>query len=468
MRKKNTAFILILSFLMAGMSTGCNSNVNKNDYSEVEAVRGDIVGGLSKEGNISVGTVYENIELFQAASEEESSEQTTELEQTENSSILEIEEVYAVPGLAVNQGVPVIKLTDESVQAYKEMLDAEQKKAERDVSLAEMDREVKSLDAEYTYKKSIENGTNAKAKRDLAVKTLEDNLKALQNEVTAAQQRLSALQSNNGSTAEIEAARSNLSSLESQLQIAQNEKEAKTIEADQAYEQAQLEYNYAEEVRESALKGLDDAVLAAQNYLTTVNYAVEQFNNMSDGEIKASYNGTVVEVNCKAGEKLKANTNLITYADSSQITMTVGVPQSKILSLHVGDAATLKLDVYDGEVISGEIANLEPSASKDVNENGYEVTVRMTDNEKKVYADMTGRIVFTEKVVEDVIIVPVEAITREKTVSYVQTYDANGSMTKIEVKTGFSDGDNVEITSGLEEGAKVLVKNVEEKGEETK
>ena len=465
MKKKNVAFILILSCFIAGINTGCNSKTDKTDYSEVEAVRGDIVGGLSREGSVSVGTAYENLALFENSGLEDASES----QETVKTAELQIEEVYAVPGLAVNEGTPIIKLTDESVQAYKEMLEAEQKRAEREVSLAEMERDAKSLDAEYTYKKSIENGTNAKEKHDSIIKSLEDNIKSLQNEVTAAQQRLSELQSNNGSAAEIEAAKNNLSNWENQLQAAQNEKETKMIEADREYEQAQLDYDYADDVKESALKGLDDAVLAAQNYLTTVNNALEQFQtNFSDGEVKASYNGTVIEVHCKAGEVLKANTNLITYADSSQITMTVGVPQSKILSLHVGDEAVLKLDVYEGEAISGEIANLEPNASKDVEKNGYSVTVRMTDNEKKVYQDMTGRVVFTEKVVNDVIIVPVEAITREKTNSYVETYDANGNITETEVKTGFSDGTYVEITSGLEEGTKILVKNVEEESEQTK
>src|SRR5699024_5445040 len=139
--------------------------------------------------------------------------------------VLQIEEVYAVPGLAVNEGVPVIKLTDESVQEYKQMLDKEQKKAERDVSLAEMEKEEKSLDIEYTYQKSIADGENAEEKYNLTIQTLENNIKSLQDEIAACQERIRSLENNNGSSAELSVERSNLSSLETRLQTAQSEKE---------------------------------------------------------------------------------------------------------------------------------------------------------------------------------------------------------------------------------------------------
>ena len=154
MRKKNTALIFVLFLLIAGMSTGCQKS--REDYSEIEVKKGNIAAGLTKEGSISIKTAYETINL--------SDETFNTSEEGLEKAVLQIEEVYAVPGLAVNEGVPVIKLTDESVQEYKQMLDKEQKKAERDVSLAEMEKEEKSLDIEYTYQKSIADGENAEEK----------------------------------------------------------------------------------------------------------------------------------------------------------------------------------------------------------------------------------------------------------------------------------------------------------------
>src|SRR5699024_7356320 len=173
---------------------------------EIEEKKGNIAAGLTKEGSISIKTAYETINL--------SDETFNTSEEGLEKAVLQIEEVYAVPGLAVNEGVPVIKLTDESVQEYKQMLDKEQKKAERDVSLAEMEKEEKSLDIEYTYQKSIADGENAEEKYNLTIQTLENNIKSLQDEIAACQERIRSLENNNGSSAELSVERSNLRSEE--------------------------------------------------------------------------------------------------------------------------------------------------------------------------------------------------------------------------------------------------------------
>ena len=52
-----------------------------------------------------------------------------------------------------------------------------------------------------------------------------------------------------------------------------------------------------------------------------------------------------------------------------------------------------------------------------------------------------------------------KAIINEGTSYYVKMKDENGIIQKVQVITGFSDGINVEITSGLEEGDTVLIES---------
>lgn len=461
--KKQIIVMLSLICLIIGLNTGCDKK-DTNNYKETAVVRGDIVDGLIKEGSISVGTADEIISFEEKSQGEtgDSNKQTVELKYQ-----LQIEEVYAVPGLAVNKETPVIKLTDESVKECKEMLEMKQKEAERAASFAEMERDQKSLDAEYAYQKDIAGGQSAKEKRDLTLRTLENNIKQLQEAVDACQKRINQLQGKADSTAQLQLEKTNLSNLQLQLQTAKLENESKKVQAEQEYEQAQLDYTYAEDKKNNATKSLDEAVDAAKENLNMVKKEVEQFEKMiGDGTIKASCEGVVIAVNCKENQTLPLDQTIITYADNKQITMTVPVSQSEILAFHVGDEAVLKLDVYKEEPIAGEIVNLEPNVSSDETEEGYKVTVRALDNEKRIYADMTGKVVLTEKAVKDILIIPVEAVIREKTISYVKMYGANGDIEKIEVKTGFSDGEMVEITSGLDEGEKVLILNTEEKVED--
>ncbi|MFR9233293.1 MAG: hypothetical protein ACLVLH_09930 [Eisenbergiella massiliensis] len=51
------------------------------------------------------------------------------------------------------------------------------------------------------------------------------------------------------------------------------------------------------------------------------------------------------------------------------------------------------------------------------------------------------------------------AVSRENGKSYVKKKEADGSITRQEIITGFSDGVNVEIKEGLSEGDTVLIES---------
>ena len=72
---------------------------------------------------------------------------------------------------------------------------------------------------------------------------------------------------------------------------------------------------------------------------------------------------------------------------------------------------------------------------------------------------MTAQITFITKETETVTYVSNRAIIRENGKSYVKKKEADGSIAKQEVTTGFSDGVNVEIKEGLSEGDTVLIES---------
>ena len=80
-----------------------------------------------------------------------------------------------------------------------------------------------------------------------------------------------------------------------------------------------------------------------------------------------------------------------------------------------------------------------------------EITVPKSDD---MLAGMnaSATIIIDEK--EDVLLIPAQAVTEEGNTSYVYTkQDEDGELSgKTEVETGSTDGQNVEITSGLSEG----------------
>ena len=66
---------------------------------------------------------------------------------------------------------------------------------------------------------------------------------------------------------------------------------------------------------------------------------------------------------------------------------------------------------------------------------------------------------FITKETETVVYVSNRAVSRENGKSYVKKKKADGSITRQEIITGFSDGVNVEIKEGLSEGDTVLIES---------
>ena len=79
---------------------------------------------------------------------------------------------------------------------------------------------------------------------------------------------------------------------------------------------------------------------------------------------------------------------------------------------------------------------------------------------------MTGDITFITKETQEVMYVSNRAVTRDGKKSYVKVKDENGNIKITEVKTGFSDGVNVEIIEGLNVGDVVLIESKIQNGEE--
>ena len=89
----------------------------------------------------------------------------------------------------------------------------------------------------------------------------------------------------------------------------------------------------------------------------------------------------------------------------------------------------------------------------------YTVTVTVQGDVSGLYEGMTGDVTFVTKEMRQVCYVSNRAVFREGTKSFVKVRDEGGNIVKQEVTTGFSDGINVEIITGLSEGDIVLIES---------
>jgi len=140
--------------------------------------------------------------------------------------------------------------------------------------------------------------------------------------------------------------------------------------------------------------------------------------------------------------------------------LSVSVAQDDISAISVGDNVDIELTAYENAVYPGTVTAISTTASSsNSNTVSYPVTVTMTGDVSAVFAGMTGNVTFITKEVANVLYVSNKAIINEGTKSYVKKKDSDGNITTVEVTTGFSDGYQVEIKSGLDEGDTVLIES---------
>ena len=441
-------------------------------YKETTVERGNLTVGVTESGSVSIGTLTQTFELEESSGSSSSQSSMSTMggmsgstSSNSGSAALEIEEVYVAVGQNVEEGEALFKISKDSIEEYRESLKDAITDAEVSLNEAELNAKKQQLSADYNYDVTI-------AKGNLAEQSYQATLAKLQAEIDAAQEEYdyqfaladyyySLVQAGDNSYAEkLSQAEAKKAEAKEAITLAENNYTTKALEAKKEYEETILEYNNAGSQYAIDVNGIDSDVDSAQETLTEAKEALETFEAfIGDGNVYAEYTGKLLSVGYAAGDSLSTDTDIATYSDATAVTMTVSVSQEDISQVAIGDAVLIQLTAYEGEEFEGVVSGMETSTSSGSSTVSYNVTVTFSGDVSKIYADMTGNVTFIQKQVSDVIYVSNKAVINEGTTSYVKVKDADGNFTKVQVITGFSDGINVEIVSGLEEGDIAIIES---------
>lgn len=151
------------------------------------------------------------------------------------------------------------------------------------------------------------------------------------------------------------------------------------------------------------------------------------------------------------------NTELVSafgIAPEDSMVVSVSVDELDILSIAVGQKATLTLDAIEGETFEGEITNIDNNGNSSSGVTKYTVEITVAKGESMMSGmNASVSIIVEEKA--DILLVPSLAVSEKGSKSYVYTQkdESTGDLSgEVEVETGITDGNSVEIVSGLNEG----------------
>lgn len=205
---------------------------------------------------------------------------------------------------------------------------------------------------------------------------------------------------------------------------------------------------------QAKLAASDEALKAAKTGVEQARVAYENAASMlENAEVKAPISGLISNVNIVEGEYATASNPPVTIVDSDSITIEFGVAANMVNKIKKGDKVKVEISAanYNNEAVIDSV-----SSSADLMTNLYKAEV-VLNNDGTIKPGMFAKVYLDTDKKDNVFAVKTEAVKEKDDIRYVFVADGERALKK-EVTTGLDTGKYIEITSGLAQGDKVIIK----------
>ncbi len=209
-----------------------------------------------------------------------------------------------------------------------------------------------------------------------------------------------------------------------------------------------------------AIKNSAPSIAFEQHYAVRSKYA-EQMEKLiaysADPRILAEYDGVVGEVSIKDGEPTGKSTDpekestAYTIATGGAVKMNIDVDELDILKVVDGATAEISLEALPQETLSGKVTGISKTGKKNNSISVFPVELTL-DPDARLLSGMNGSATIMIDRAENVLLIPVEAISEDELGTFVNVVREDGTTARIPITTGRSNGEVAEVTSGLSEG----------------
>ncbi|OPX86671.1 MAG: Macrolide export protein MacA [Pelotomaculum sp. PtaB.Bin104] len=269
----------------------------------------------------------------------------------------------------------------------------------------------------------------------------------------------------------------------SDLPAQKNQMELALTNAESSYKTAEAEYQRSKQLLDAALLSQQQfeqsekqyiqakaAYQAAQNNLNIlVNATIPETIRQNEAQlkkaqadldnsvIKAPISGIVTARNINPGEMASPAQPVVTLVDLDTVVVQANVDENQVNDLQAGQEIKVKVAAVQEELFTGTVTNIAMAANSSTK--AYPVKVQIKNPGHTLKPGMFAE-VYLNSQEEEGVIIPGEALMKSENKSYVWLINS-GQALKREVAAGQSDGNNVVINLGLNEGEEVAVTNLD-------
>ena len=145
---------------------------------------------------------------------------------------------------------------------------------------------------------------------------------------------------------------------------------------------------------------------------------------------------------------------ILTVTPLDTLTVTIAVDEKDIANVKTGMTAQLTMNALADETFEGQVTRVGQTGSGSGGSSKFDVEITLSRESDMIPGmSTTAELTLSEK--KDVLTLPVAALQDEggKTLVYTGKDKKTGELTNpVEITTGLSDGENVEILSGIDSG----------------
>lgn len=170
--------------------------------------------------------------------------------------------------------------------------------------------------------------------------------------------------------------------------------------------------------------------------------------------IVAPFSGVITKKLIDLGSMIGPGTPVVEITDISSLKLTVSVPERDIMKFKLNQKVQVSADVYAGKVFEGTVSNLSVQADKAHN---FKVQITVRNTNQEIMAGMYGSVSLANSKSVTSLAIPRKALVGSSKNPQVYVI-RNGKAYLTSFNAGTSDGDFIEVISGIAKTDKIVVK----------
>ena len=226
----------------------------------------------------------------------------------------------------------------------------------------------------------------------------------------------------------------------------------KKLISDDEYDKVFQTYNQAKEERS-----------AAQESLEVIRDGVSSSNKTGSSTlVRSTITGLILDIPVKVGNSvIQANTmndgtTVAVVANMSDLIFDGNVDETEVGSLVEGMPISIKIGALPDYSCEASLEYISPKAVEVNGANQFEIKAAVkVSGDKMIRSGYSAHAELVRATANQVLSIPESALEFIKDSTYVYRKNADGTYERVKVETGMSDGVNIEIKDGLNQGDKL-------------